>query len=84
MQPMSTAAAHLLEEALLLPDDERADLAAELLASLTPDVRAENRSEQEWLDEIERRARSAIAGSPGIPWEDARAEIERRLQKVGH
>ncbi len=81
---MSTAAAHLLEEALLLTEHERADLAAELLASLTPDVHAEDRSEQEWLDTIERRARSAVAGSPGIPWEQARAEIERRLRGLDH
>ena len=26
--------------------------------------------------------RDALAGSPGIPWKDARAEIERRLRKT--
>ena len=40
--------------------------------------RAETRSEEEWLAEIERRARAARAGSPGVSWETARAEIERR------
>jgi Putative addiction module component len=79
---MSTAVAHLLEEALRLPDDERADLAAELLASLTPGTPAETHSEREWLSEIERRARAAIASSPGIPWTDARADIERRLRRT--
>jgi hypothetical protein len=80
LETMSTAVAHLLEEALRLPDDERADLAAELLASLTPRTPAERRSESECLSEIERRARAAIAGSPEISWSDARAEIERRLR----
>ncbi len=74
-------AARLLDEALKLPDHERADLAAELLASLAPRTPAEARGEDEWLAEIERRARAALAGSPGVPWDTARAEIERRLGK---
>jgi len=78
---MSIAAAHLLEEVLKLPDDERADLAAEVLSSLPPATPAEARSEAEWLAEIERRARAAMAGSPGIPWETARAQIQRRLRQ---
>ena len=73
-----SAAARLLEEVLKLPDDERAVLAAEVLSSLPPDTTAEERCEAEWLTEIERRARAALAGSPGIPWETARAEIQRR------
>lgn len=75
---MTTAAARLLHDALSLPEDERAGLAAELLASLAPTTRAETRSEDEWLAEVEQRARSALAGSPGLSWEAARAEIERR------
>jgi Putative addiction module component len=59
--------ARLLAEALALSDDQRAGLAAELLASLPPPAtRAEARSEDEWLAEIERRCRAALAGSPGI------------------
>jgi putative addiction module component (TIGR02574 family) len=77
---MSTAAARLLDEVLKLPDDERAVLAAEVLSSLPPDTPAGKRSDAEWLTEIERRARAALAGSPGIPWETARAEIQRRLR----
>jgi Putative addiction module component len=77
------SSAHILEEALLLSEPERMELATELLASLTPETQAEARSDEEWLAEIERRARAAIAGSPGIPWKDARAEIERRLRRAG-
>lgn len=75
---MTAIAARLFEDALSLPEDERASLAEKLLASLVPVTRAEARSEDEWLAEVERRARAAQAGSPGIPWEAARAEIERR------
>jgi hypothetical protein len=75
---MTTVTARLLDDALSLPEDERAGLAAELLASLAPTTRAEARSEDEWLAEIERRARAALAGSPGLSWKAARAEIERR------
>jgi len=34
---------------------------------------------EDWLAEIERRARAAIAGEPGLSWEEVRAEVERRL-----
>lgn len=79
---MSTATARLLEDALRLPENDRADLAAELLASLPPRTHAEQRTEDEWLAEIERRARAATAGSPGVPWDQARKEIERRIAQA--
>ena len=77
-----TAATRLLTEALALSDEQRAELAAELLASLPPATPAEARSEDEWVAEIERRSRAALAGSPGIPWKEAKAEIQRRLGKT--
>jgi hypothetical protein len=73
---MSGAKERLLHEALGLPEEERAELAAELLASLGPE---DTRTDEEWLAQIERRARSALQGSPGIPWEEARAELEREF-----
>lgn len=79
---MTVATAQLLAEALALPDQQRVDLAAELLASLSPAPPAEARGEDEWLAEIERRSRAALAGSLGIPWEEAKAEIQRRLGKT--
>jgi hypothetical protein len=53
---MSSRAQEVLREALALPVAERADVAAELLASLD-DAEAENLAEVEaaWAAEIERR-----------------------------
>jgi putative addiction module component (TIGR02574 family) len=73
----------LLQEALRLPHTERADVAAELLASLDEEP-ADNLEEVEraWAAEIERRARRVLAGeSAGVPWEQVRERIEGRLAK---
>src|SRR5881397_712486 len=56
---MATTADRVLGEALRLAPDERARIVAELLASLEPDVPSDRRTEAEWIDEIERRARAA-------------------------
>lgn len=39
----------------------------------------EARSDAAWLAEIERRARAALAGEPGIPWEQVRREFQLRF-----
>ena len=80
---MSSRAQDLLREALALPLDERADVAAELLASLD-DTEAEDPAEVEaaWAAEIERRARRVMAGeTTGIPWEDVRRRAEAELRR---
>ncbi len=78
---MTSRAQALLREALNLPVQERADVAAELLASLDtapPDDPAA--VEAAWAREIERRARRVMNGeSSGEPWEDVRARVLRRL-----
>jgi Putative addiction module component len=51
----------VLGEALKLAPDERARIVAELLATLEPDLPGEKRSEAEWIQELERRARAGIA-----------------------
>ncbi len=79
---MTSRAQELLREALSLPIDERADVAAELLASLD-DVGSEDvaRVEAAWAAEIERRARRVMAGeSAGIPWDDVRRRAEAELR----
>jgi putative addiction module component (TIGR02574 family) len=64
-----TGRAHkLLEDALTLSDDERLDLAEQLLSSLPADPG--------WLAELERRARRALADpGGGEAWE----VVERRI-----
>ena len=78
-----TKAQELLREALALPIDERADVAAELLASLD-DAGAENAADVEaaWAAEIEKRAGRVLDGkSEGQPWEDVRARADAELRK---
>ncbi len=68
---------------MALPLDERADVAAALLASLD-DAEAEHPADVEaaWAAEIERRARRVMAGeSAGIPWEDVRRRAEAELRR---
>ena len=78
---MTSRAQALLREVLTLPTAERADVAAELLASLDdapPDSPAE--VEAAWAHEIERRARRVMNGeSAGEAWEDVRARVVNRL-----
>jgi putative addiction module component (TIGR02574 family) len=68
----------LKAEALRLPAEQRAQLAAELLESLEPldaDV------EQLWATEAECRYQAYKSGQTrAISWEEARREAERRLK----
>ena len=80
---MSPRAQELLREAMALPVRERADLAAELLASLD-DAATEDPAEVEaaWAAEIERRARRVMTGErAGTPWEDVRRRAEAELRR---
>jgi Arc/MetJ-type ribon-helix-helix transcriptional regulator len=75
---MAARASDVLHEALGLLPEERAEIAAELLASL--DGPADVDVEAAWLEEIEKRARRALSGeSQGIERDEARARIARRL-----
>jgi hypothetical protein len=69
---------HLAAE---LNTSERAEVAAELIAGL--DDGNENLSPEEWSrawrDEIARRLADR---RPGIPWEKARARVQRTLASV--
>jgi len=80
---MTSRAQDVLREALALPLDERADVAAELLASLD-DAAAERPADVEaaWAAEIERRARRALADEPGgVAWDDVRRRAEAELRQ---
>jgi putative addiction module component (TIGR02574 family) len=71
---MTERARKLLEDAMDLPVSERAELAADLLASLDGDPNVE--VEAAWVAEIERRARQALANpDDDIAWEVVRAEL---------
>ena len=70
----------LLEDALKLALPERAELAAELLASL--DGAPDEDVEAAWAAEIERRAARARSGAdPGRPWPEVRDRIRNGLAK---
>jgi putative addiction module component (TIGR02574 family) len=71
----------LLREALSLPEAERADLVAELLVSLEGPPEGDGAAvEQAWAEELERRARIALAGeSQGEAWTDVRDRVRRAL-----
>jgi len=78
---MSDRAKTLLREALTLSPDERADVAAELLASLDDEATEDPAAVQAaWAIEIERRAQRVLSGeSTGEPWEDVRNRIVQDL-----
>jgi putative addiction module component (TIGR02574 family) len=80
---MSKNAARLLQDALQLSENERMELVCRLLASLDLEAPGEEApSDQDWLAEIERRAHAALAGEQGIPWDEARADIEQQLRQA--
>lgn len=73
----------LLREVLTLQRDDRADVAAELLASLDePPFEDPAAVEAAWAAEIERRAKRVLAGeSTGRPWGAVRSDILGRLNQ---
>ena len=80
---MPSRVQQLLREALALPLDQRADVAAELLASLDEAAGEDPAAvEAAWATEIERRARRVMAGeSTGVPWDDVRRRAEAELRR---
>jgi hypothetical protein len=68
----------VLREALALADDERADLAAELLASLDGHVDDPAAVQREWAREIERRAQREPSEN-AIEWSELRGRVLHRL-----
>jgi putative addiction module component (TIGR02574 family) len=67
---MATAA-KLLEEAMRLPEDEREELAAQLLDSLEPPpgISIEDK------EEIEKRAAEARSGALGMAWDELKRDL---------
>ncbi len=57
---MNATTQRILSDALLLPDHERAELAASLIDSLEPTV--DEDSEQAWESEVQRRVKELESG----------------------
>ena len=75
---MSKAAQSVFADALRLEPDTRAELAAELLASL--DGPADPDAEAAWDVEIERRITAIEAGTIRLePWADVKRRIEKEI-----
>ena len=75
-----SAARKILEDALTLPQQDRARVAAALIASLEEGEDAD--AEQAWADEIERRAERVLGGkSNGLLWENVRERLVARLAR---
>ena len=75
---MSKVAQSVLADALRLEPDARAELAAELLASL--DGPADADAETAWADEIDRRIEAIEAGSIRLePWDMVKRRIEKDI-----
>lgn len=77
---MTGQAEELLRAALALPRSDRADVAAELLASLDEIASADRQAvEGAWAREIERRASRVLSGeSGGEDWGTVRARLTDR------
>ena len=75
---MTKAAQAVLADALRLDADARAELVAELLASL--DGPADVDAEAAWDAEIERRVQAIESGEIGLePWESVKRRIEKQI-----
>jgi putative addiction module component (TIGR02574 family) len=73
---MSKTTSNLLNNALRLTTAERAELAAELLASLDGDP--EDDVEAAWAAEIQRRVERLKSGeAQGRPWSKVRERLDR-------
>jgi putative addiction module component (TIGR02574 family) len=70
-----------LEDALSLPEQERLELASELIASIDGPQDAD--WEASWLAEVDRRVQAArTRGEHASDWSDVRGRILRRLART--
>lgn len=77
---MTQDALTVLQEAMSLPDSERASVAAALLASLPAPGGAPDPDSETWRQTITRRAAESVDGHVGLEdWDIAEARILRNL-----
>ena len=75
---VTKASAKILADALALSEQERLDLASELLASV--DGPPDPGWEQAWQEELDRRTREADASAePAAEWSEVRARVLAKL-----
>ncbi len=75
---MTQKTSELLEKALTLSEEERADLACSLIDSL--DATVDEGAEKAWDEEIARRAADLDSGrAKTVPWEKVQGRISSRL-----
>jgi putative addiction module component (TIGR02574 family) len=75
---MATELTQVLNDALQLPDNERAALVGLLIESLETAEQADVDVEAAWADEAERRWREIETGAvKTIPWEEVKAKLLR-------
>ena len=76
---MTATSRKLLDDILALPEDERLDIAAEILASVAGQPAGD--WEDVWLAELERRSQAAAAReTPAPEWAEVRARILEQLE----
>ena len=74
------SAQELIEQALRLSAADRAEVAAEMLFSLSPDESLDL-DEREWITEIQSRRDEASRGAVVMrAWSDVRADLQKDLQ----
>jgi putative addiction module component (TIGR02574 family) len=80
---MTRPAKIVLEEALSLPEEERAEIAGLLLESLEPEPEAD--IETAWRREVAARmAAREAGGAETTPWEEVRDRFMARLSERRH
>ncbi len=80
---MAKTADNLREEVLALPTQERARIASDLLASLDSEAVDEDKIDQLWSAETQRRAAMLDSGDAGtLTWDEIQQRFaERRAQR---
>jgi putative addiction module component (TIGR02574 family) len=77
---MTRASKRLLDDALSLPEEDRLELASELIASV--DGPPDGDWEAAWTAEIDRRIAAANRrGAPAAEWSEVRARVLSELGK---
>jgi putative addiction module component (TIGR02574 family) len=78
---MTSSAHKLLQDVLALPEDERLEVASEIIASV--DGPRDGDWESAWLGEVDRRVDAAKArGGTASDWTDVRTRILKRLGRA--